>query len=70
MRGSNSRGHCPVDLKSTALDHSANPPDMKLNFDVQHVPVGATLLQRQPKALHKIRRIPNKPRRRGTLVNH
>ena len=26
MRGSNSRGHCPADLKSAALDHSANPP--------------------------------------------
>ena len=26
MRGSNSRGHRPTDLKSAALDHSANPP--------------------------------------------
>ncbi|CDK25418.1 unnamed protein product [Kuraishia capsulata CBS 1993] len=27
MRGSNSRGlECPADLKSAALDHSANPP--------------------------------------------
>ncbi|EAZ62758.2 repeat protein 2 [Scheffersomyces stipitis CBS 6054] len=29
MRGSNSRGHRPADLKSAALDHSANPPFFK-----------------------------------------
>ena len=33
MRGSNSRGHAsPADLKSAALDHSANPPNTKMKI--------------------------------------